>query len=60
MIDDDRIRRMQERVKSLGNVGELHLEAVENLRQISIAVDEFSFVGILKTEDRIEGFENLL
>ena len=47
MVDDDGIGRMQERMKSLRNVGELHLEAIEDLRQISVAIDEFSFVGVL-------------
>ena len=48
MIDNDRIGRMQERMKPLGNVGELHLETVEDLRQISVAIDEFAFVRVLE------------
>jgi len=47
MVDDNWIWRMKKRMKSLGNIGELHLEAVEDLRQISIAINEFSLVGIL-------------
>ena len=47
MVDDDRIGRMKQRVKSLRNVGELHFEAIEDLRQVAIAIDEFSFVRIL-------------
>ena len=48
MVDDNWIWRMKKRMKSLGNIGELHLEAVEDLRQISIAINEFSLVGILE------------
>ena len=48
MVDDDRIGRMKKRMKSLRNVGEFHFHAIEDLHQISIAVDQFALMGVLK------------
>ena len=48
MIDDDRVGRMEKRMKPLRDVGKLHFHAVENLHQIPIAVDHFSLMRILR------------
>ena len=47
MIDDDRVGRVKKRMKSLRNVGELHFQAVEDLHEIPIAVDQLSLMRVL-------------
>ena len=48
VVDDDGIGRMKQRMQSLRNVGEFHFQAVEDLHQIPIAVDQFSLMRVLK------------
>lgn len=47
VVDDDRIRRVKQRVQPLRYLGKLHLLAAEDLLQILVAYDVLALVRIL-------------
>ena len=48
VVNDDGIGRMKQRMQSLRNVGEFHFQAVEDLHQIPIAVDQLTLMRVLQ------------
>lgn len=50
VVDDDRIRRVKQRVQPLRYLGKLHLLAAEDLLQVLVAYDVLALVSILQSE----------
>jgi len=48
VVDDDRVGGMKKRMKSLRNIREFHFEAIEDLHQVPIAVDQLPLMRVLQ------------
>ena len=59
VVDDDRVRRVEERVQPLRNLGKLHPLALEDLPQKRVAVDKLPLVGVLanRKQEKKTGIE---
>ena len=49
MVDDDGVRRGQEALETVGNLGELHPRNLKNLLEVLVVVDVLSLLRVLQT-----------